>query len=85
MGAGTILTPAQLDAVRNSGAAFGISPGITPTLAKAAEESGLTYFPGVGGASDLMLAEHGLTWSNFSLAISSAASKWRKHSVFSLM
>ncbi|MBY0574748.1 MAG: bifunctional 4-hydroxy-2-oxoglutarate aldolase/2-dehydro-3-deoxy-phosphogluconate aldolase [Undibacterium sp.] len=60
VGAGTILTPAHLDAVRNAGAAFGISPGITPTLAKAAQESGLTYFPGVGGASDLMLAlEHG--------------------------
>ena len=56
VGAGTILTPAQLDAVRNSGAAFGISPGITPVLAKAAAESGLPYFPGVGGASDLMLA-----------------------------
>lgn len=60
VGAGTILTPAQLDAVRHSGAAFGISPGITPVLAKAAAESGLPYFPGVGGASDLMLAlEHG--------------------------
>jgi 2-dehydro-3-deoxyphosphogluconate aldolase/(4S)-4-hydroxy-2-oxoglutarate aldolase len=60
VGAGTILTPAQLDAVKDTGAAFGISPGITPVLAKAAAESGLPYFPGVGGASDLMLAlEHG--------------------------
>ena len=60
VGAGTILTPVQLDAVRETGAAFGISPGITPVLAKAAADSGLPYFPGVGGASDLMLAlEHG--------------------------
>lgn len=60
VGAGTILTPAQLAAVKETGAAFGISPGITPVLAKAAAESGLPYFPGVGGASDLMLAlEHG--------------------------
>lgn len=60
VGVGTILTAAQLDAVKASGAAFGISPGITPVLAKAAQESGLPYFPGVGGASDLMLAlEHG--------------------------
>lgn len=60
VGAGTILTQAQLDAVRETGAAFGISPGITPLLAKAAADSGLPYFPGVGGASDLMLAlEHG--------------------------
>jgi len=60
VGAGTILTSAQLKAVQDTGAAFGISPGITPTLARAAADSGLPYFPGVGGASDLMLAlEHG--------------------------
>jgi len=60
VGAGTILTERQLKEVRDSGATFGISPGITPTLARAAEQSGLPYFPGVGGASDLMLAlEHG--------------------------
>lgn len=56
VGAGTILTAAQLDAVKEAGAAFGISPGITPALAKAAAESGLPYFPGTGGASDVMLA-----------------------------
>lgn len=60
VGAGTILTAQQIKAVQDSGAAFGISPGITPTLAHAAEQAGLPYFPGVGGASDLMLAlEHG--------------------------
>ena len=60
VGAGTILTEAQLDAVQQAGATFGISPGITPVLAKAAAASSLPYFPGVGGASDLMLAlEHG--------------------------
>ncbi|WP_394782207.1 bifunctional 4-hydroxy-2-oxoglutarate aldolase/2-dehydro-3-deoxy-phosphogluconate aldolase, partial [Undibacterium sp.] len=56
VGAGTILTPAQLDAVQEAGATFGISPGITPVLARAAAASSLPYFPGVGGASDLMLA-----------------------------
>ena len=60
VGAGTILTAQQLRQVQDSGAAFGISPGITPVLARAAADSGLPYFPGVGGASDLMLAlEHG--------------------------
>jgi len=60
VGAGTILTEQQLKAVQDTGAAFGISPGITPKLAQAAAASGLPYFPGVGGASDLMLAlEHG--------------------------
>jgi len=60
VGAGTILTPRQLQEVQDTGAAFGISPGITPVLARAAADSALPYFPGVGGASDLMLAlEHG--------------------------
>ncbi|MET3109321.1 2-dehydro-3-deoxyphosphogluconate aldolase/(4S)-4-hydroxy-2-oxoglutarate aldolase [Oxalobacteraceae bacterium GrIS 2.11] len=60
VGAGTILTEQQIKAVQDTGAAFGISPGITATLAKAAAQSRLPYFPGVGGASDLMLAlEHG--------------------------
>jgi len=60
VGAGTVLTPQQLSAVQDAGAAFGISPGITPVLARAAADSTLPYFPGVGGASDLMLAlEHG--------------------------
>jgi len=60
VGAGTILTGQQLKAVQDTGAAFGISPGITPTLARVAADSSLPYFPGVGGASDLMLAlEHG--------------------------
>ncbi|WP_339941444.1 hypothetical protein [Undibacterium luofuense] len=54
VGAGTILTPAQLDAVLATGAAFGISPGITPVLAAAARDSALPYFPGVGSASDLI-------------------------------
>lgn len=60
VGAGTVLTPQQIKEVQDTGAAFGISPGITPVLAKAAADSKLPYFPGVGGASDLMLAlEHG--------------------------
>ena len=60
VGARTILTEQQINQVKDTGAAFGISPGITPTLARVAAASGLPYFPGVGGASDLMLAlEHG--------------------------
>lgn len=60
VGVGTILSEQQLKSVQDAGAAFGISPGITPTLAKAALDSGFPYFPGVGSASELMLAlEHG--------------------------
>ncbi len=60
VGAGTILIPQQLTAAQDAGAAFGISPGITPTLASAAADSAWPYIPGVGSASDVMLAlEHG--------------------------
>ncbi len=60
VGAGTLLSAEQIRAVQDVGAGFGISPGITATLARAAADSTLPYFPGVGGASDLMLAlEHG--------------------------
>ena len=60
VGAGTLLTTQQINAVQDAGATFGISPGITPTLARAAADSGLPYFPGVASASDVMLAlEHG--------------------------
>jgi 2-dehydro-3-deoxyphosphogluconate aldolase / (4S)-4-hydroxy-2-oxoglutarate aldolase len=60
VGAGTVLTAQQLKAVQDTGAAFGISPGITPLLARAAEEAQFPYIPGASGASDVMLAlEHG--------------------------
>src|SRR5690348_15375720 len=60
VGVGTILTPQHLKMAQDAGAAFGISPGITSTLARAAADSTWPYIPGVSGASDVMLAlEHG--------------------------
>jgi 2-dehydro-3-deoxyphosphogluconate aldolase/(4S)-4-hydroxy-2-oxoglutarate aldolase len=60
IGVGTILNPQQLQEVQDAGASFGISPGITENLVKAAAASGFPFFPGVANASDVMLAlEHG--------------------------
>jgi 2-dehydro-3-deoxyphosphogluconate aldolase/(4S)-4-hydroxy-2-oxoglutarate aldolase len=60
VGAGTVLSPADLDAVRDAGAAFAISPGSTPVLYEAASRSRLPWLPAVATASELMLGlQHG--------------------------
>ena len=62
VGAGTVLTRADLDAVIAAGAAFAISPGATPALYDAAADRDLPFLPGVATASELMTGlEHGLT------------------------
>ncbi|MBW8368737.1 MAG: bifunctional 4-hydroxy-2-oxoglutarate aldolase/2-dehydro-3-deoxy-phosphogluconate aldolase [Arenimonas sp.] len=61
VGAGTVLTRADLDAVRAAGAQFAISPGATPALYDAAADSDLPFLPGVATASELMAGiERGL-------------------------
>lgn len=55
VGAGTVLTPADLDAVVATGAAFAISPGATPTLYTAAAQSAIAWIPAIATASELML------------------------------
>jgi 2-dehydro-3-deoxyphosphogluconate aldolase/(4S)-4-hydroxy-2-oxoglutarate aldolase len=47
VGAGTVLTRAQLSAARWAGAGFIVSPGLDPALVKEALEAGLTVLPGV--------------------------------------
>ncbi|WP_053382721.1 bifunctional 4-hydroxy-2-oxoglutarate aldolase/2-dehydro-3-deoxy-phosphogluconate aldolase [Leucobacter celer] len=53
VGAGTLLTPADVDAAADAGAAFGVSPGWDPSTAARAVERGLLVIPGVAGASDI--------------------------------
>lgn len=53
VGAGTILTPADVDAAVDAGAAFGVSPGWDPLTAARAVERGFVLIPGVTGASDI--------------------------------
>ena len=61
VGIGTILNPDDLARARALGAQFGISPGGTPELLKAAAEGDLPFAPGFATASELMRAlAHGL-------------------------
>ena len=60
VGAGTVLTPADLAAAEAAGARFAVSPGATATLTAAASHSSLPWLPGVATASETMsLIEHG--------------------------
>jgi 2-dehydro-3-deoxyphosphogluconate aldolase/(4S)-4-hydroxy-2-oxoglutarate aldolase len=66
VGIGTILSPADLARAEDIGARFGISPGATPELLKAAAASGLPFAPGIATASDLMQAlAHGFDLVKF--------------------
>ena len=60
VGIGTILNQDDLARAEDIGAQFGISPGATPELLRAAAASPLPFAPGIATASDLMQAQaHG--------------------------
>lgn len=66
VGAGTVLGAADLERALAAGAEFIVSPGLTPALGRAAEQSGVPFLPGVANASDIMLGlELGLTHFKF--------------------
>jgi 2-dehydro-3-deoxyphosphogluconate aldolase/(4S)-4-hydroxy-2-oxoglutarate aldolase len=72
VGAGTVLNPAQLDAALSAGAEFIVSPGLTPSLGRAAIESGVPFLPGTANAADIMLGlDLGLTRFKFFPAMAS--------------
>ncbi len=54
VGAGTLVTPADVTAAIEAGAKFGVSPGSTPELLDAAEAAGLPMLPGVATSSEAM-------------------------------
>jgi 2-dehydro-3-deoxyphosphogluconate aldolase / (4S)-4-hydroxy-2-oxoglutarate aldolase len=56
VGIGTILNGDDLARAKALGAVFGISPGATPELLKAAAASDLPFAPGIATASELMAA-----------------------------
>lgn len=53
VGAGTVLTPGQVRQVRDAGAAFGVSPGLSPRVLDEAARVGLPFGPGVCTPSDI--------------------------------
>lgn len=60
IGAGTVLTAADLDAVAAAGAAFAIAPGATEALYGAAAAAAIPLIPAIATASELMRGlEHG--------------------------
>ncbi len=66
VGAGTVLSAGQIEAVTNAGAQFMVSPGFSPDLLAAANDSSLPLLPGVASASEAMqLGELGYTYLKF--------------------
>ncbi|MGR3378376.1 bifunctional 4-hydroxy-2-oxoglutarate aldolase/2-dehydro-3-deoxy-phosphogluconate aldolase [Salipiger abyssi] len=66
VGAGTLLSPADVAAAVDAGATFGVSPGATDRLLDACEEAGLPLLPGAATATEAMaLLERGYTVQKF--------------------
>ncbi len=71
LSAGTVLNKTHLQQVKDVGATFVVSPGISLELLEGAKDLGLVLLPGVATASELMLGlNHGL--SHFKLFPASA-------------
>ncbi len=61
VGAGTVLTPEDLQRSIDAGADFIFTPGVTPRLLETGASCGIPFIPGIATASELMLGkEHGL-------------------------
>ncbi|MBX3067685.1 MAG: bifunctional 4-hydroxy-2-oxoglutarate aldolase/2-dehydro-3-deoxy-phosphogluconate aldolase [Cryobacterium sp.] len=63
VGAGTVTSRADVEAAKEAGAAFTISPGFDPEIVSASLEAGLPSLPGVATATEVQRARSlGLTW-----------------------
>jgi 2-dehydro-3-deoxyphosphogluconate aldolase / (4S)-4-hydroxy-2-oxoglutarate aldolase len=66
VGAGTLLTPADVKAAKKAGARFGVSPGATDRIIGACEDEELPLLPGAVTATEVMiLLEKGFTVQKF--------------------
>jgi 2-dehydro-3-deoxyphosphogluconate aldolase / (4S)-4-hydroxy-2-oxoglutarate aldolase len=66
VGAGTLLTPADVTAAKEAGATFGVSPGATDRLLDACEDMDLPLLAGVASPSEAMrLLDRGYTVAKF--------------------
>ncbi len=62
VGAGTVVSPEQAGRAAAAGAQFLVSPGTTPALAAAMEDTGLPFLPGAATVSEVLsLLERGHT------------------------
>ncbi|MDA5557036.1 bifunctional 4-hydroxy-2-oxoglutarate aldolase/2-dehydro-3-deoxy-phosphogluconate aldolase [Shimia sp. MMG029] len=77
VGAGTLLTPADVKAAKAAGATFGVSPGATEALLAACEAEGLPLLPGAATASEAMaLLERGYDMLKFFPAEAAGGAKF---------
>ncbi|RYH03343.1 bifunctional 4-hydroxy-2-oxoglutarate aldolase/2-dehydro-3-deoxy-phosphogluconate aldolase [Salipiger sp. IMCC34102] len=66
VGAGTLLTPEDVENAKEAGAQFGVSPGATDRLLDACEANELPLLPGAATATEAMaLLERGYTVQKF--------------------
>lgn len=66
VGAGTVITPAQVTQCVDAGARFLVSPGWTDALLAAMRASGVPFLPGVSTTSEVVaLLEHGVREMKF--------------------
>lgn len=56
IGAGTVRTAAEVDAVVDAGAAYVVSPGLSRHVVERCQERGVAVLPGVATATDVMAA-----------------------------
>ena len=56
VGAGTVTHTDEMQRVKDAGARFVLSPGLTPQLAQAAQKCGMPFVPGVMTPSEVMIA-----------------------------
>jgi 2-dehydro-3-deoxyphosphogluconate aldolase/(4S)-4-hydroxy-2-oxoglutarate aldolase len=56
VGAGTVVTTAQVNQAVSAGARFIVSPGFSPTVVKHCQEVGIPVFPGVATATEIQQA-----------------------------
>ncbi|MDI9330870.1 MAG: bifunctional 4-hydroxy-2-oxoglutarate aldolase/2-dehydro-3-deoxy-phosphogluconate aldolase [Alphaproteobacteria bacterium] len=56
VGAGTVTQATEMRQVREAGATFALSPGLTPELHQAAQDQGMPFMPGVMTPSEAMRA-----------------------------
>ena len=63
VGAGTVYTVEQVEAVRAAGAAFTVAPGHDPAVAERSRATGMPHLPGVATPSEVQAAlRGGHTW-----------------------
>jgi 2-dehydro-3-deoxyphosphogluconate aldolase/(4S)-4-hydroxy-2-oxoglutarate aldolase len=76
VGVGTVLHAEHLAAAKAAGARFAVSPGVSPKLLDAADESDLPLLPGAATASEVMhLLERGYRFLKFFPAVPAGGTK----------